>query len=146
MGQIYGVDFVKTCGLLRIYKLYLKNFKFKRYILTYQQVKINPKFKMEHFMIGQQFDCLFCKSRLQQVGIYFLHSLSFPGIFFIIKKLDIEKIKTTQCITFKTDRIKVVLVFLISNFSTDKNFQGRKFSAVQLQYISFSCVIRESNF
>ena len=41
-----------------------------------------------------------------------------------------EKTKTTSYTTFKTDITKVVLVFLISNFFTYKNFQGRKLSVV----------------
>ena len=49
----------------------------------------------------------------------------------------IEKTKTTKYTTFKTDTIKVVLVFSISNFFTNKNCQGRKLSAVQLQEFSF---------
>ena len=48
----------------------------------------------------------------------------------LIKKLKIEKTKTTQYTTFKTDITKVVLVFSISNFFTNKNSQGRKLSAV----------------
>ena len=43
------------------------------------------------------------------------------------KKLEIQKTRTT---TLKTDVIKVVLVFSISNFFTNKNSQGRKLSAV----------------
>ena len=63
------------------------------------------------------------KAELSKVG-------SFPRSFLLIKKLEIEKTKTTQYTTFKTDIIKVVLVFSISNFFTNKNFQGRKLCAV----------------
>ena len=66
------------------------------------------------------------KAELQQVGIFF--ALNFlPGEFLLVKKLEIEKTKHT---TFKTDIIKVVLVFSISNFFTNENSQGRKLSAV----------------
>ena len=57
------------------------------------------------------------------------NTFSFPGNFFLIKKLEFEKTKPTQDTTFKTDIIKVVLVFSISNFFTNKNSQGRKLSA-----------------
>ena len=53
-----------------------------------------------------------------------------PWEFLLVKKLEIEKTKATQYTTFKTDIIKVVLVFSISNFFTNKNSQGRKLSAV----------------
>ena len=71
---------------------------------------------------------------------FFFHFLSdaelpLEGIFFrtqflLMKKLEIKKTKTTKFITFKTDKIKVVLVFSISNFFTRKNCQIRKLSAV----------------
>ena len=48
----------------------------------------------------------------------------------LVKKLEIEKTKTTKYTTFKTDTIKVVLVFSISNFFTNENSQERKLSAV----------------
>ena len=50
--------------------------------------------------------------------------------FLLVKKLEIEKTKTTEYTTFKTDIIKVVLVFSISNFFTNKKSQGRKLSVV----------------
>ena len=46
------------------------------------------------------------------------NTFSFPAIFFDKKKLEFKKIKPTQYTTFKTDIIKVVLVFSISNFFT----------------------------
>ena len=71
----------------------------------------------------------FGTTELQQVGIFF--ALNFlPWDFLLIKKLEIGKTKTTKYTTFKTDIIKVVLVFLISNFFTNKNSQGRKLSLV----------------
>ena len=69
------------------------------------------------------------KAESQQEGIFL--ALNFlPWEFLLIKKLEIEKPKTTQYTTFKTDIIKVVLVFSISNIFTNKNSQGRKLSAV----------------
>ena len=53
-----------------------------------------------------------------------------PELLGLIKKLEIEKTKTTHHTTFKTDIIKVVLVFSISNFFTNKNSQGKKLSVV----------------
>ena len=49
-----------------------------------------------------------------------------PWEFLLIKKLEFDKTKPTQYTTFKTDIIKVVLVFSISNFFINKNSQGRK--------------------
>ena len=60
-----------------------------------------------------------------------------PWEFLLLKKLEIEKIKTTKNTTFKTDIIKLVLVFSFSNFFTNKNSQVRKLRAVQLQQFSF---------
>ena len=69
----------------------------------------------------------------------FYFALNFlPWEFLLIKKLDFKKTKATQYTTFKTDIIKVVLVFSISNFFTNKNSQGRKLSAIQLQQFSFN--------
>jgi hypothetical protein len=69
------------------------------------------------------------KAKLPKVGIFF--ALNFlPWEFLLIKKLEIEKNKTTRYTTFKTDIIKVAIVFSICNFFTEKNSQGRKLSAV----------------
>ena len=51
-------------------------------------------------------------------------------IYLLVKKLNFEKTRTTQFTTFKTEIIKVVLVFSISNIFTNKNFPGRRLSAV----------------
>ena len=73
--------------------------------------------------------CIYSKAELQQVGIFF--ALNFlPWEFLLIKKLEIQKTKTTQNATFKTDILKVVLVFSISNIFTNKSTQGRKLIAV----------------
>ena len=72
---------------------------------------------------------IFAKAELPLEGIFF--PLSFlPWEFLSVKKLEIEKTKTTKYTTFKTDMIKVVLVFSISNFFSNKNSQGRKLSSV----------------
>ena len=55
------------------------------------------------------------KAELPKVGIFFALNF-FPGISLWIKKLKIEKTKTTNYTAFKTGVIKVVLVFLISNY------------------------------
>ena len=69
------------------------------------------------------------QAKLPRVGIFF--GTQFPSLgILLIKKLEIEITYTTQYTTFKTDIIKVVLVFSISNFFTSKNSQGRKLSAV----------------
>ena len=44
----------------------------------------------------------------------------------LVKKLEIEETKTTQYLTFKTDIIKVGLVFSISNFFINKIFHANK--------------------
>ena len=60
--------------------------------------------------------------------LVFLFALNFfPWEFLLIKKLEIEKTKNTKNTTFKTDIIKVILVFSISKFFTNENSQGRKF-------------------
>ena len=57
------------------------------------------------------------KAELPLEGIFF--ALNFlPWEFLLVKKLEIKKTKTTKYTTFKTDIIKVVLVFSISNFFT----------------------------
>ena len=43
----------------------------------------------------------------------------------VMKKLEIEETKTTQYSTFKTDIIKVGIVFSISNFFITKTFTGK---------------------
>ena len=69
------------------------------------------------------------KAELLQVEFYL--ALNFlPLEFLLMKKLDFEKTKTTYNTSFKTDIIKVVLVFSISNFYCNKNSRGRKLSAV----------------
>ena len=51
----------------------------------------------------------------------FYFALNFlPWEFLLIKKLDFKKTNTTQYTTFKTDIIKVVLVFLASTFLQKK--------------------------
>ena len=73
--------------------------------------------------------CRVAKAELPKVGFFSL-SISFHGNFLLIKMLEIQKTKNTHHTTFKTDIIKVVLVFSISSLFTNKNSQGRKLSAV----------------
>ena len=62
------------------------------------------------------------KAELLQEGILFLLRLSARDVL-VMKKLEIEKTKPTFIIsTFKTDIIKVGLVFLISNYFIAKTF------------------------
>ena len=80
------------------------------------------------------------KAELPQEDILF--RTQFPSLgFFINKKGGFRKTKTTKCTTFKTDIIKVILVFQITNFFTNKKSQGRKLSVVQPQQFSFRCFI-----
>ena len=51
------------------------------------------------------------KAELLQVGIFFLIHLFAWEILLIKKKLAMEETKTTQYSTFKTDMIKVGLIF-----------------------------------
>ena len=67
------------------------------------------------------------KAELTQEGFIFRTQFPSQGIL-LIKKFDFETTKNYT--TFKTDMIKVVLVFSISNFFTNQNSQGRKLSAV----------------
>ena len=70
------------------------------------------------------------KAELLQVGIFFLIHL-FAREILLIKKLEIEETKTTQYLTFKTEIIKVGLVFSISNFFIKK-------SSLANRWMSFS--------
>ena len=60
------------------------------------------------------------KTELLQVGIFFFLIHLFAWEISLLKKLEIEETKTTQYSTFKTDIIKVGLVFSISNFYITK--------------------------
>ena len=62
--------------------------------------------------------------------VFYFTLTCLPWDFLLIKTLDFEKTKAIKYITFKSDVIKVVLVFSIANFFTNKNSQGRKLSAV----------------
>ena len=60
------------------------------------------------------------KDELTLEDIFF--ALNFlPWESLLVKKLEIEETKTTNFTTFKTDVIKVVLVFSISNFFNNEN-------------------------
>ena len=67
----------------------------------------------------------YIKAELLQVDILFLIHL-FAGEILLLKMLEIEETKTTQYTTFKTDIIKVSLVFSISNFSISKISHANK--------------------
>ena len=68
------------------------------------------------------------KAELPKVGIFFaLNFLLWE--FLLIKKLEIEKTKTTFILSVLKVVYWVVLVFSISNFFINKNSQGRKLSA-----------------
>ena len=59
------------------------------------------------------------KAELLQVGIFFLIHL-FAREILLVKKLEIRKTEPIQYSMFKTDMIKVGLVFSISNFFCNK--------------------------
>ena len=65
------------------------------------------------------------KAEFLQVGIFFLIHL-FAWDILLEKKLEIEETKTTYYTTFKTDIIKVGLVFSISNFFNNKIYHANK--------------------
>jgi hypothetical protein len=60
------------------------------------------------------------KAKLQKEVIFFLIHI-FARDILLMKKLEIEETKTTSFSTFKTDIIKVGLVFFIYNFFINKN-------------------------
>ena len=63
----------------------------------------------------------FIPLKLNHRKTLFYFALNFlPWEFLIIKKLDFEKTKATYYTIFKTDIIKVDLVYLISNFLINK--------------------------
>ena len=72
---------------------------------------MTPKIVKTHFVAT--------KAKLQKEGIFFLIHL-FARDILLVKKLKIEDTKTTLYSTFKTDIIKVGLVFSISNFFVNK--------------------------
>ena len=80
------------------------------------------------------------KAELLQEGIFFLLQL-FARDVLVMKKLEIEKTKPTFIIsTFKTDIIKVGLVFSISNFFIAKTSLAnnwRSFSSSYLALVTF---------
>ena len=67
----------------------------------------------------------YIKAELLQVDILFLIHL-FAGEILLLKMLEMEETKTTQYTTFKTDIIKVGLVFSISNFFINKISHANK--------------------
>ena len=78
-------------------------------------------------VVKKEFQCSACKVHPQKLQFtFFATQVPSQGIF-TNKKVGN---RTTQYTTFKTDMIKVILVLSISNSFTNKNTQGRKFSAV----------------
>ena len=65
------------------------------------------------------------KAELLQVCIFFLFHL-FEREILLLKKLEFGETMTTLYSTFKTDIIKVGLVFWISNFFINKIYQANK--------------------
>ena len=60
----------------------------------------------------------------------------------LAKKLEIEKTKATFIISVLKVVYVVVLVFLISNFFTNKNSQGRKLSAKKIPSSGNSALVQ----
>ena len=83
------------------------------------------------------------KAKLQKEGIFFLIHLFVRDIL-LMKKLEIEESKAAQYSTFKTDIIKVGLVFSISNFFIKESSLANKWmsftysnSAIRYLVLSF---------
>ena len=75
--------------------------------------------------------CLWYYLKLNYRQKVFFFALNFhPWEFWLIKKLEIEKTKTTQYTTLKTHIIRVVLFFFNFKLFNNKNSQGRKLSVV----------------
>merc|ERR1712051_499286 len=76
------------------------------------------------------------QAELLQEGIFFLLQLFARGVL-AMKKLEIEKIKPTFIIsTFKTDIIKVGLVFSISNFFDAKTSLANNWRSFSSSYLA----------
>ena len=84
------------------------------------------------------------KAELLQEGIFFLLQL-FARDVLVMKKLEIEKTKPTFIIsTFKTDIIKVGLVFSISNFFIAKTSLANNWRSFSSSYLALEiklCVL-----
>ena len=78
------------------------------------------------------------KAELLQEDIFFLIHL-FARDILAMKKLEIEKTKPTSFIsTFKTDIIKVGLVFLISNFFIAKTSLANNWRSFSSSYLALA--------
>ena len=78
----------------------------------------------------------FNKAELLQEGIFFLLQI-FARDVLVMKKLEIEKTKPTSIIsTFKTDIIKVGLVFSISNFFIAKTSLANNWRSFSSSYLA----------
>ena len=76
------------------------------------------------------------KAKLQKEGIFFLIHL-FARDILILKKLEIEETKNTYYSTFKTDIIKVGLVFFIKKSSLANKWMSFSYSNSALSYTTF---------
>ena len=81
-------------------------------------------------------DCF--KAELLQEGIFFLLQL-FARDVLVMKKLEIEKTKPTLIIsTFKTDIIKMGLVFSISNYFIAKTSLANNWRSFSSSYLALA--------
>ena len=97
---------------------------------------INPQWWFHSTLIFVEFEIYQClkwptKDELLQVGIFFAFNF-LPWDFLSIKRLEIEKTKTTLYTTFKTDTIKVVFVFWFQTFLLSKIPR-------EVNWVRFSC-------
>ena len=92
-----------------------------------------------------RFLCSYVKAELLQEGIFFLFQL-FARDVLVMKKLDIKKNKPTFIIsTFKTDIIKVGLVFSISNFFIAKTSLANNWRSFSSSYLAlFRSLVQKS--
>jgi hypothetical protein len=84
---------------------------------------------------------------ISQVANFDYQSLKLIHLFarevLLVKKLEIEETKTTWKSTFKTDMIKVGLVFLISNFFITKTSLANKWTRKKIPSCSNSALVED---
>ena len=79
---------------------------------------------------------LLYKAKFRQVSTFFHEHIFLPWEFLLIKKLEIEKTKTTFVISVLKVVYKVVLVFFkFFNFFINKNSKGRKLSVINITFL-----------
>ena len=100
---------------------------------------MSKKWKLSAVFLQNQANLTFSsltKAELLQEGIFFLLQL-FARDVLVMKKLEIEKTKPTFIIsTFKTDIIKVGLVFSISNFFIAKTSLANNWRSFSSSYLA----------